>query len=145
MYWEIHITVLYIHITVAIYRPPPSAENGFTVPGFFEEFEIFLQKVSLLPGKLIMLGDFNFHVNKPYKPAVSTFNTLLSSFSLNQHVWRPTHKKGNTLDLIITRFDENVIKYINVGYRYGSDHNMISFTTQLRNHLHYVYNVSSAT
>ena len=117
---------------VAIYRPPPSKENKFTWTGFLEEFEEFLHKVSLLQGKLIMLGDFNVHVNKPDRSDVSTFMTLLSSFGLKQHITQPTHKKGNTLDLIITRFDENLVRLCDVGTRYGSDHHMITFILQLR-------------
>ena len=52
---------------ITIYRPPPSQANGFTLAKFYEEFEEFLQELSLLPGKLVMLGDFNIHVNEPTK------------------------------------------------------------------------------
>lgn len=51
---------------------------------------------------LIILGDFNIHVNTPSCHLVSEFLQLLDCFSLTQHVHIPTHIKGNILDLVIT-------------------------------------------
>ena len=35
-----------------------------------EEFENFLSEVTVLPGKLVIMGDFNFHMDKPHKSEV---------------------------------------------------------------------------
>ena len=52
---------------VIVYRPYPSSTNRLKTSEFLDEFEIFLGDISLLPGKLVLSGDFNIHVNKPEK------------------------------------------------------------------------------
>ena len=79
---------------VTIYRPPSSQYICF--------LDYFHQLVSSIPiGNTIIVGDFNFHINKPYKPTNSFINSL-DNLSLNQHITKPTHILGNTLDLVIT-------------------------------------------
>lgn len=53
--------------------------------------------------KIIIHGDFNIHVNKSNEPKAVEFLNLLENFDLVQHIATPTHKHGNTLDLVITR------------------------------------------
>ena len=65
----IYDTFEYAHVTnksksinfVIVYRPPPSSDNYLTNSMFLREFEQFFIEISLLPGKLILLGDFNVH------------------------------------------------------------------------------------
>ncbi len=106
---------------IIVYRPPPSKANHFTQTAFFEEFDDFLQEVSLLPGKLIILGDFNFHLNEPHRSEVAHFMDILNSFGLEQHVDKPTHRSNNILDLIITRESEDLLRFCDVGTYYGSE------------------------
>ena len=47
---------------ITIYRLYPSPENGFTTSRFLEEFDNFLQEITLIPGKLVIKGDFNVHL-----------------------------------------------------------------------------------
>ncbi|XP_072047067.1 uncharacterized protein [Amphiura filiformis] len=115
---------------IIIYRPHPTKTNGFTLNWFLEEFEDFLQEVSLLTGKLIMLGDFNFHMNEPHRSEVARFQVILSSFGLNQHVTEATHI--SLIDLIITRENEDFLRTCDVGLYFGSDHKMISCVVQQR-------------
>ena len=79
-----------------------------------------------------MKGDFNIYVNEPTKSDVSSFMTILSSFGLRQHVQDATHRSGHILDLILTRFDENLIRLCDVSTDYGSDHSMIRCVLQQR-------------
>ncbi|XP_067030517.1 uncharacterized protein [Acropora muricata] len=58
------------------------------------------------PGKLLIVGDFNFVVNNGNDGAALNFLDLLNTINLTQRVKVPTHKDNNTLDLIITRKDE---------------------------------------
>lgn len=58
------------------------------------------------PGKLLIVGDFNFAVNNGNDGAALNFLDLLNTFNLTQHIKVPTHKDNNTLDLVITREDE---------------------------------------
>ncbi|XP_072043250.1 uncharacterized protein [Amphiura filiformis] len=115
---------------IIIYRPHPTKANGFTLNRFMEEFEDFLQEVSLLTGKLIMLGNFNFHINEPHRSEVVRFQAIVSSFGLNQHVTQATHISGNTLDLLRTPEKEDLVRLCDAGTAYGSDHYMVRFILQ---------------
>ena len=48
-----------------IYRPPPSKKNKFSdsmfFDQFFDQFSDFLEHSDSLPGKTLLMGDFNFH------------------------------------------------------------------------------------
>ncbi len=50
---------------------------------------------------LVLLGDFNIHLEKPQ---ATDFNTLLTSFDLKRVSTTATHKSDNQLDLIYTRY-----------------------------------------
>ena len=70
---------------------------------FFDEFSSLLEHVCILPGNVIIIGDFNIRVDIPGDSAARKFNDFLGIFNLKQHVVSSTHKNGHTLDLIITR------------------------------------------
>ncbi len=63
----------------------------------------------VFPGHLVIAGDFNFHVDVPDNPQAQKLLDIIDSFGLTQTVCGPTHKAGHTLDLIITRSDNNTI------------------------------------
>ena len=73
---------------------------------FIKEFTPILQEELYTLNNLLILGDFNYHVNKVDNPYAKSFLGLLESFELKQHIDIPTHIKGNTLDLVISRDDE---------------------------------------
>ena len=50
-----------IHVII-VYRPPPSKVNGYTVKKFVDKFSSLLESSIVFPGKLVILCDFNFHV-----------------------------------------------------------------------------------
>lgn len=81
-----------------IYRPPGSMGS------FHEEFQDVLAHMSSFPQHLIVLGDFNIHVDSQ-ATSTSDFLDILDSFGLSQHVNFPTHIHGHTLDLVITSTD----------------------------------------
>ena len=58
---------------VIVYRPPPSTTNGLTTTIFFDEFSTFLEQYVTIPGSLLMVGDFNFHVDTCDSEYVTTF------------------------------------------------------------------------
>ena len=51
--------------TIVIYRTPPSKVNNLRASMFFKEFCTFLEQVIILSGNILIVGDFNFHVDKP--------------------------------------------------------------------------------
>ena len=52
-------------------------------------------------------------------------------FNLQQHVNGPTHKKGHTLDLIMTRIGDRLVTNIEIHDPMLSDHLAVSCTLQL--------------
>jgi hypothetical protein len=53
-------TILRIGI---LYPPLPSTKNGLSAAMFFKEFPDLLERLAISSGNLILLGDFNFHVD----------------------------------------------------------------------------------
>ncbi len=85
---------------------------------------------NIIKDKVIICGDFNIHVNKPDDPNTRKFMDILSQFNLVQHINEPTHKLGNTLDLIITRRTSILLNH-KVDFQI-SDHNNILFQINMR-------------
>lgn len=52
--------------------------------------------------RVLLLGDFNYHINKSSDVSAANFLSLTQSFNLVQHVSGATHVKGNTLDLVFS-------------------------------------------
>ena len=73
-----------------------------------------MEQLIILPGNLLIAGDFNYHVDNSTNPDTIKFNKILESFNLQQHVNGPTHKKGHTLDLIITRIGDRLVTNIEI-------------------------------
>ena len=96
-------------------------------PVFIQEFYNFIEILSTNYTNLVICGDFNIHINNPTDSFVSDFNDILNTFSLSQSVHFPTHKLGNTLDLIIHDPSILTIENISVEIPDRSDHYMIFF------------------
>ncbi len=124
---EFLLTAAKIFRIVIIYRPPPSPKNKFTVSMFLEEFTSLLERLATAHGHLVMVGDFNFHINDPKDSDAKRFMDVLNTFGLTQHVSGPTHKRGHTLDLVITRSSEDVVSDIYVSAPVIADHSAIHF------------------
>ena len=69
-----------------------------------------MDEIVLLPGKLLFVGDFNVHWNKPEKPDVKEYANTLSSANLQQHIDTATHVSGNILAHVICSCDENFVQ-----------------------------------
>jgi exonuclease III len=88
---------------VVVYRPPVSSVNALSVSMFLSEFSVYLENLVLLPGEVLIMGDFNFHTDDLANHNACEFSNLLDTFNMSQHVSEPTHQSGHTLDLLITR------------------------------------------
>ena len=104
---------------IVLYRPPSSS-----VSLFYDEFPNYLAHVATAPGYLLIVGDFNLHVDSQ-NYAGRQFTSFLHSFNLHQHVNGSTHINGHTLDLVITREEQTFIKNLLVFDPALSDHYMI--------------------
>ena len=80
---------------IGVYMPP----NG-SIPQFLDIFTELLVDIVASNTKLVILGEFNIHVNDVSDPNASIFLDIMTALGLKQHVRGPTHKSGNCLDLI---------------------------------------------
>ncbi|XP_076118485.1 uncharacterized protein LOC143099274 [Alosa pseudoharengus] len=82
---------------VTLYRPPgPYTE-------FLEEFSDFLSTLTIQTEKILILGDFNIHMDNVNDCLTIAFQSLIEHVGFTQHVQGPTHSLGHTLDLVITK------------------------------------------
>ncbi len=115
-----------------IYRPTPSKINKATQSDFLEDFSAFLETAASIPSEIVILGDFNIHVNDADDNFARSFQGLLDAVGLRQHVTTATHKSGNTLDLLISRSTSNVITGMaEVMPRSISDHSPVRCSVNL--------------
>ena len=110
---------------VVIYRPPSSH-----IKAFLQDFASLLEQLVPISGNLLFVGDFNFKLDSNNTDATKLHN-LLESFNLKQHVATPTHFRGHTLDLIITRSEDDLVDGIVVRDPPLSDHFAVHCTLKL--------------
>ena len=103
-----------MHVSL-IYRVHPSKANKIAKSLFIEEFSTLLEHIAMLPGKVLILGDFNVHWDKADDPERQQCADLLQSSGLTQHVNFMTHIRGHTLDFIITRDDDEQLHSVTCG------------------------------
>jgi len=115
---------------VCIYRSCTAALS--TVSNFCHDFDDYLDELIQLPGKLIIAGDFNIHVEDPQDPDTCKFKAVLDRHNLRQWVDSPTHTGGGTLDLVLTRsHDCDAINISNTEVHStatSSDHLLVKFS-----------------
>jgi hypothetical protein len=92
-----------------IYRPPPSKDNGFKNSVFFNEWCTYLSNLASITKEVIITGDLNFHLDDMNDSDARHFTSTLSEHGLVQHVVGSTHKKGHTLDVVITQEDSPLL------------------------------------
>ena len=121
---------------ICVYLPPSSASNIVITQNLVR----CLRKLTT-SSDFYLVGDFNFsQVNwknislSVYKQSFLVFKDYLDSFNLTQLISFPTHTHGNTLDLLITSKPQNILKLkCREPFSDTCDHNMISFTINLKN------------
>ena len=88
---ECIVTSTHVVRLSVIYRPPPSTKNKTTHKQFLTEFADYLGYIVTTPGMLLIVGDFNYHVEDTSDSEACSVNTLIDSFGLIQHVTDITH------------------------------------------------------
>lgn len=135
---EIRLSSRTILLSV-IYRPPPSQRNGLKNTVFFEEWSNYIEKHSVKSVESVIVGDLNFHLDKPDDFDAQRFLQCMEDHSLKQHVTEPTHIRGHILDVLITKDTSKMVSNVNVmdsgvrnsdGHR-SVDHFTVSFDTNL--------------
>ena len=102
---------------VVFYRPPSNS-----IPDFLDEFLGYMDSLINTTGRLLIVGDFNIHVDSSLDVYGDRLKTLLYSLHLDQHIKQPTHEHGHILDLVITRSDDDLLAQHSVLPPALSDH-----------------------
>ena len=97
---------------------------------FLTEFTEFLEYLCAMDENFIISGDINFHLDNPTDSNVVILNELFENFNCFQYVSAPTHKKGHTLDFVLTRNESPSIFDMHVDDVNLSDHFFITFKAQ---------------
>ena len=105
---------------LVIYKQPTSSSITFC-----EELATILEEgITSTKSKIMIIGDFNIHMENIAKPNTITFSDFLDSFNLQNHVNFSTHIANHHLDLSITEWDSGLFQSISKGHLI-SDHNFI--------------------
>ncbi len=81
-------------VLATVYSPP-----GHHTPYFIKEFSDSLSESVLAADKVLIVGDFNIHVDNEKDALESAFIEILNSVRVLQHVSGPTNFLNHTLDL----------------------------------------------
>ena len=87
-----------------IYRPP-----GQLVTSFLTDFADYMSHVLISAGHPLIVGDFNIPSAGAH---AANFESLCKCLDLKQHILGPTHRNGNTLDLVLTRSDDPLVQSV---------------------------------
>ena len=87
---------------IIIYRPPYSSTNQETVTKLLDKFTKWLANISGPFSNMIVLGDFNVHINDENDNEAGIFVDTITACGFNQHVTFPIHWVSNILDLVFT-------------------------------------------
>ena len=115
---------------ISVYRSCTAKVSN--ISDFLADFDDYLDSLTHLPGKLVIAGDFNIHMEDSSNADTARFASLLSNYDLRQHVQTSTHIGGSTLDLVLTR--ENAFDCVDVSSLSceqtitTSDHYFINFS-----------------
>ena len=115
-------------MVLLIYRPGSVAPNEL----FFKELTSYLAVLVLYKCQVIVTGDFNIHMERSTSADVIKLQNIIDSFDCTQHVsLTPTHRYGGTLDLVLTKSEQD-LDDVNVNVpNILSDHSLISWRLQL--------------
>ena len=93
---------------VSIYRPPYSTINQMTDVQFITDLAEWIPYITIQYKNTIILGDFKIHINDSTDVNASIFQDSIAATGLFQWVDFPTHRLGNTLDLVFTKCSSNI-------------------------------------
>lgn len=81
---------------IVVYRPPKQ-----NISLYIEEFSSLIETMNSLSGKLLVIGDFNIHLDDSSNRSAQQFVSVIDAFGLAQDVSSRTHINGHTLDMVL--------------------------------------------
>ena len=121
---DFHLSIVRCVRILLVYRPP-----GLSTSLFLEEFSKLLEYITAdqRQKRLLIVGDFNIHVDNPNDTTAMQFLDLLDCFNLVQHVSEKTHAYGHTLDLFVSM--DHFVNDVRMSDPVSSDHFGRSFNS----------------
>ena len=107
-------------VSVTINRPGSRAPCN----EFFLKFTSLFAIITIDRCSLLISGDFSVFVGDINDNNGMRFAAIFDSFDLIQHICQPTHSCGHTLDLVITRSEEQPSS-VNIEPPVYSDHGLV--------------------
>ena len=119
-------------LTIAGLYHPPLGNTRNTPARFLDQVSELVQYLFTNHKNLVLLGDFNIHVNRLDNQDTQTYIDTMEALGLVQHIDQPTHQLGNTLDLIYTESLEPIL----VNHAFTSncilDHCLVGIELQMK-------------
>ena len=84
-------------ISLVVYR------TGYASCNFFAEFEEIMNIMSSYNEEVVVLGDFNFHLECIADRDAENFKNILHMHDFKSCVAEPTHEQGSWLDVVATK------------------------------------------
>ena len=91
--------------------------------------KMLLSEATMCVAPVISIGDFSIHYNKSDKSG--KIRSLCDIYYMVQHVQVPTHIHGNTLDLVLSSLDDNLISSLSVYDVALSDHYLVEMNLNI--------------
>ena len=102
-----------------------------TTSTFIDKIASLLTERTTNLDNIMILGDFNINTRESTNVDIAKFNDTMAALGLEQHICSPTHRLGNTLDLIFTQLHGKVKVTNATTHGYISDHCMVYIDLQL--------------
>ena len=91
-----------------IYRPPSTS-----VLKFCEDlFDLLSDNIVQDRGKLLLVVDFNIHVDDHNNADTITFKEFMESIGIRNHINFTTHTSHHALDLVLTNEDDRLVSRV---------------------------------
>ena len=113
--------------TYVVYAPECKQASAQAHNTFISEFTPILIDHLCKSLNVLLLGDFNYHVNAETYVHTKEFLCLLECFGLKNHVEVENHIKGTALDLVITRENDLLPADITTDTSVTCDHAAVLF------------------
>ena len=110
---------------IVVYRPPKQSLRGFLI-----DFAHLLEVTLEFSGKLLIVGDFNIHLEHASDALTIGFLEVINSFGLVQLVRESTHIKDGILDLVLCRSGDSLVLSFKVKDIF-SDHFVVQCTLRI--------------
>ena len=120
---------------VGIYHPPIGSSKGNTHTKFLDKVSKLTQLLITNYTNLVLLGDFNIHIQDTESADSTAYNDMMEALGLMQHIEKPTHRLGNTLDLIYTESLDRVRVIHSFIGNFISDHRIIGIELKIKKQL----------